>query len=1102
VNHSIIGYRKCLGILQICFFACLNAYGRTDPGLTFIENKNQWPAAVNFAVKIPGGDMFLQPGRFDYYFVDGQEIKEIHQRAHGEQNEANGKAAFDTNIQAHYLRVNFLGANPESMPMPVGVRSPYYNYFIGKDQNRWASKAKSYTGVYYADFYTGIDMKVYSSGSNLKYDYIVKPSADPSHIVVQYEGADAIFLKDGDLEIKTSLAELIERKPYAFQFKEGRRQEVKCEYVLDHNRLSFSFPDGYDACYELVIDPLLIFSTYSGSTADNWGSTATPGEHGNLYSSGVTNQMTLGGKFPSTTGAFQTKYGGIYDIGILKYDSSGEHLLYATYLGGSDSESPHSLVMNSNEELIVLGTTSSLDFPTTSNAIDRIFNGGQFVQHVVDYTNGSDIFVARISKDGATLLGSTYLGGSKNDGLNVRDEGLVRNYGDELRGDIITDASGNIYFSSVTSSSNFPVTKGSDTTFNGGSTDAILVKLNSDLSQIVWGTYLGGAHTDASHTLKLDHNGNIFLAGGTNSIDFPVTSGSYRHVLTGAEDGWIACVKSTGDSILHATFTGTTGYDQVYFLDLNDREEIYVYGQTDGNFPVSPGVYSNPGSGQFIQKFDYTLSTSLFSTVFGSGRHIPDISPTAFLVNKCNNLFMSGWGGVVNREEGFWNNDTRGMPLSSDAFQKTTSGSDFYFIVLADDASEFLYSTYLGGSQSRTHVDGGTCRFDKEGIVYHAVCSGCAAFNQTGHSTSDFPTTTGAWSRTNRSQNCNNAAFKLDLVMLKAGFKSNLATLGASSIKICHTDKIIFQNRSIGGESFEWDFGDGTHLTKTDTSSVTHLYQEPGKYIMKLKAIDLGTCTRADSVLVTIDVFEIQSMAQDNDALCLGTTYQLKAAGGVSYRWQSQDGSFTSSASDPLVEPQDTTVYYVAITESSGCVHQDTVQLAVIPGMILDFELKRITDCFSRPTIDVINHSKVQSTEHVFFDFGDGKTSDADEAEHSYDSDSIYHVKLVGTREFCVSEKTIDVPIFLIKVPNVITPGLAGNNDEFIIQYGAQPGSTPADYGVKVQLIVYNRWGNQVYASKDYQNDWSGEGLASGIYYYEVTIEGQDTCKDWLQIMK
>ena len=1081
---------------------------KTDPGLKFIQNKNQWPAAVDFSARIPGGRMYVQPGQFNYILVDEKKLEEIHERTHTKRNESDGKIDPAESINKHLLQVNFIGANPNAVPQPFGQLSTYYNYFTGTDTRRWASRANSYSGIFYANFYAGINLKIYSLNENLKYDYIVAPGADPAQIAVHYSGAEELYLDNGNLRIKTSLGEMIEKRPYAFQFVNGKKIEIACEYSLEGNTLSFCFPHGFDPCYELTIDPLLIFSTFSGSTADNWGSTATPGEKGNLYSAGVTNELNFGGKFPRTAGAFQTTYGGMYDIGILKYDSAGKQLLYATYLGGQQSESPHSLVMNASEELIVLGTTSSTDFPTTTDAISRTFSGGEPVSHVLNFNLGSDIFIARISKDGSQLLSSTYIGGSSNDGLNPQNSGLVRNYGDELRGDVITDAIGNIYVSSVTSSSDFPLTNGFDTGYNGGLTDAIVLKLNPSLTEIIWGTFLGGSGEDASHTLKLDHDGNVFLAGGTNSSNFPVTSGSYQTTLAGLEDGWIVKIQNDGQAILNATFTGTANYDQVYFLDLNQADEVYVYGQTNGNFPIHPTtVYKEINSGQFLQKFDNALSATLFSTVFGSHRGFPDISPTAFLVNDCNNIYMSGWGGLINSASGFWQSSTQGLRVSSDAIQETTSGSDFYFIVLTDDATEFLYGTYLGGQQSRTHVDGGTSRFDKGGIVYHAVCAGCDALNASGHSTSDFPTTSNAWSNLNRSQNCNNAAFKFDLSSLKARIQTNSVAMDMPGLStICWPDKIVFENKCIGGETFEWDFGDGTpHEFTTNKSPVTHQYAEEGKtYTVKLKAIDNGTCIGEDITQTTIHVFIRQTEIQDDNTICDGTGTTLTSVGSAFYDWTSDDGSFQSHDSQNVhaIEPKDTTIYYVTITEAGGCIRKDTVQINVIPAMKLDFKLNYVADCFSRPRINLINLSTLESKDKIFFDFGDGETSEGDDIEHAYANDGTYHVKIVGSREFCVFEKPLDASAYMIKVPNVITPGAEGSNDAFTIQYGDVKGVTPSDHNIKVSLLIYNRWGRLVYESNDYKYDWYAQGLAAGVYYYDLTIQGYTTCKSWLHVIK
>jgi hypothetical protein len=670
---------------------------------------------------------------------------------------------------------------------------------------------------------------------------------------------------------------------------------------------------------------------------------------------------------------------------------------------------------------------------------------------------------------------------------------------------------GNIYISSVTASTDFfPVTftAGYDLTYNGGGSDAILLKLKADLSQIIWGTYLGGNLVDASHTLKLDSQGNVFIAGGTASTNFPVIPGGYKTLHSGNVDGWIAKVDRTGTALLQTTFTGTAFFDQIYFIDVNADDEVYAYGQTAGGstFLITPAdVYRNPNSGQFIQKFNSTLSTPVFSTVFGSGSGIPDISPTAFLVNDCNNLYMAGWGGDVNIRNNFWNNNTVGMPVSADAIQKTSSGSDFYFIVLTDNATRFLYGTYLGGNDSKTHVDGGTSRFDKSGIVYHAVCSGCEAYNDTGHSTSDFPTTEGSWSRLNRSKNCNNAAFKFDLSSLRAVLQTNTPDLQSPGIKIvCLPDPLVLQNLSIGGEIFEWDMGDGTTLTLTDTAYFIHPYAAPGQYLVKLKAIDQGTCKSIDSTQTVINVYKAETEVQDDDALCEGDPYTLKSSGGAFYEWQSADNSFTSNLAQPQVSPRDTTEYYITITEANGCVRRDSVQLNVVPSMVPDFGIQRVGGCAGRAALQIVNLTdSVKTGDTMFFDWGDGSTTDQIEDTHNYEKDGIYRVKLTTTREFCVYEKAVDMPMFRVTLPNVITPGAQeGKNDILTVQYGEVEGVTPANYGFRVDLTLYNRWGRILLQQNDYQYDWSGSGLTAGIYYYEVTIEDHTTCKSWLHLMR
>jgi len=1065
------------------------------PNVKFVENKCQWPEEIQFAASVQNSFFAVHSGAFSYTFLDRNAAEEQHLQHH--QHGESGMIPNENRIiPGHRVTSTFIGANHHVHATPFGKFPEYYHYFIGNDRSAWSSNVSAFEGVLYQEFYQGIDLKIYSQGENLKYEFIVQAGADPARIAFEYSGADQVKLVDGDLVVKASQFSFIEKKPVVYQVINGSIIYIRGEYQLQDNQVRFCM-DEYDSCYPLIVDPILIFSTYSGSTADNWGSTATPGEHGTLYSAGVTNQLNFGGTFPATTGAFQTTYGGLYDVGILKYDSTGSQLLYAAYLGGSGVESPHSLVMNRDHELLVLGTTSSTDFPTSLQAFDKTYNGGTGEENVIQYEGGSDLFVARISASGSALLASTLLGGSKNDGLNPSASPLVANYGDELRGDIITDDDNNIYISTVTASADFPVINSFGLTFNNGLTDALIMKLNSDLSEILWAGFLGGDGADASHTIKFDLDGNLVVGGGTSSGNFSGTTGAYQTSGAGSVDGWIGKIKRDGSEILNLTLTGTSSFNQVYFIDIDKDGNIYAYGQTSGSFPTTPGVYKNTNSGQFLQKFNPSLSTLIFSTVFGSGIGIPNISPTAFLVNDCNNIYMSGWGGAINSALFFWNSSTSGMPTTTDAYQRTTSGSDFYFIVLSGDASQLLYATYLGGTQSKTHVDGGTSRFDKSGIVYHAVCAGCRALNASNSPTSDFPTTTGAWSRQNKSGNCNNAAFKFDLSLLKARIQTNSVTLKQPGLNsVCIPDKIVFQNKSTGGEYFQWDFGDGNNLETTDTVRIIHQYTTPGIYKVKLKAVDQGTCVGVDSTFTTIYVHLAAGFAGDDQTMCYGSGTTLLAGGGVSYVWFTTRATISTVAT-PLVNPEEDTPYFVTITDKNGCQKKDTVNVNVIPGIDLDFSYVKIYDCYGRPQLDVENRTK--SDISTFFDFGDGATSDLLTVNHEYEHDGTYPVKLIGNREGCVYEKRMDVPIYTLLVPNVFTPDEFPENNFFQILYGGRPVS---ESPLKVSLLVYNRWGGLVYKNNDYKNDWNASNVIAGTYYYDLIVENETACKGWVKVIK
>lgn len=1092
-------WAKKLIISTVFGFLFFAAKASGDPAIQLIENKGQWHNQVLYGADIPGGNMYLRKNGITYLFYDTEALHDRHigvkeQSSHlpdGVNSEGDNR---DDLLAMHVYNAEFIGAATKKVAggLPTGTR---YNYFYGNDPAGWVNKAKGYGKVIYQQLYPGIDMVTYSQGFNMKYDMIVKEGGDPADIRIRYTGLNELFLSGGSLHLKTSVNTVQEYKPVAYQMINGKRKYVACEYVLNGNILSYDFPLGYDPCFELVIDPILIFSTYSGSPADNWGNTATYGEHGKLYSGGTTNHFRGGnflGEFPATEGAYQTSWGGIWDVAILKYDSSGMQLEYATYLGGSESEVPLSMIMNSKEELVILGVTNSTDFPITTEAWQNSFAGGQSIHTIlgVDFDNGSDMFIAKLSKDGSQLTGSTYFGGSGNDGLNDSDGALTMNYGDEERGEVFIDDMDNIYISGSSGSSDLFTNTGIPSfrrNYGGGETDAVVAKFSPDVKKMIWGGYLGGILEDAGFALKVDDERNVYATGGTRSFDFPAVGAGYDLTHNGDIDGWVALIANAGNSIVATTFLGTSSYDQAYLLDLDANEDVYILGQTTGNYPVSPGVYNNPGAGQFIHKLSHDLSQSIFSTTFGTpGRMAPNISPTAFLVNDCDNMYVAGWGNnnAIFRQHHYLNLTTDGLPTTPDALRTTTEGQDFYLLVLDSDATSLLYATFFGGSQALVHVDGGTSRFDKRGIVYHSVCASCLG-------DSSFPTTEGAWSRTNNANGgCNNAAFKFDLASLRARLQTNSPTFDQPGItKVCMPDDIVFQNRSIGGERYEWDFGDGTSTTKTDTAYIVHNYKLPGSYKVTLKAIDPNTCIGEDITSVTVNVFQPYFTVSDDADICYGSAFQLKASGGTKYEWVSKDSTFISAEESPKVTPKDTTTYYVTITDFNGCSAQDTVVLNVVPEVAVNFDAVKIYDCFSRPPVKLTNTS--EEGDSFYWDLGDGNTSDQPELIYQYDQDGTYDIRLVGTRDFCAYEKRITMNVVTIKVPNVLTPSVEGHNDTFIIEAG-----TP------VNLKLFNRWGRLLYENKDYQNDWNGEGEAAGIYYYEATIQDETVCKGWVHLIK
>lgn len=1060
------------------------SFGRGNSGITFIENKGQWPKEVRFSAEIPGGRLFIEEQGLTYSFEDPSQ-------AHLKSHDSHLFKDAVEKLNYYALKVRFLNTDSKTSYIGKNPSSTLYNFFYGKDETKWASRAKGYDSVVIENLYEGADLVVYSEGNNLKYDFQLSPNTDANCIQMEYKGAKSILLNGETLSITTPYQTLTELIPASYAVCNGVGREIKSNYLLDGHTVSFDL-EHVEPEESVLIDPLLIFSTYSGSLADNWGNTATFDDEGNAYSGGMTNPVRGGtylGEFPATEGAYQEASGGGWDVAILKYDSTGHELLYATHLGGSGTEVPQSLIVNEKGELLILGVTGSSDFPVTSNAYDKTFNGG--TNHTliggVDFNAGSDLFVAKLSADGSQLLASTFIGGSSNDGRLPSNNPLSRNYGDESRGDINFDSQGNVLVSSRTSSSDFPIVNGFEETYAGGPTDAVVFKLKEDLSDVVWSTFMGGTDTDVALSIKIDSDDNVYVAGGTNSDDFPTTTDALNPAAMGEEDGWVAHIYQNGDSLLSSSYIGTPSYDQVFFMDLDANQDVYVAGQTTGAYPVTPGIFTSGQTGQFIHKLSADLTTSEFSTVINSsGMTNPAISLTAFLVNDCDNIYLSGWGSPSTAFSSLDNNftlNTQGLPISEDAYQKTSDGSSFYLMVLSGDASELLYATHLGDENSLVHVDGGTSRFDKNGIVYHSVCASCFG-------DSSFPTTEGAWSEVNGSTGCNNALFKFDLASLRARIQTNNIELTAPGlVGGCLPLEVVFENFSVGGEIYEWDFGDGSDRNTTTLDTIRHIYSDAGIYQVRLHAIDPNTCISEDFAYATISVSAPNFSVSEDKDICQGESVQLIALGGSEFTWYPPTSLSDAHAFNPMATPKDTTTYQVEIANSNGCNFTGTVIVNVVPAIKLDVHIEQTNLCHGSREISIINNS--ENITEAIWSLGDDSIVESNNANYEFLTDGEYIVSGRLLNQKCLEDISIPITIKKLTIPNVLTRNKDGKNDQLVITSAAP-----------VDLTIYTRWGTKVYEQENYLNDWEGEGLASGVYYYEVVLENNEVCTGWIHLLE
>jgi hypothetical protein len=742
-------------LIIIIIFHPFNAKSNSSNPIGFIENVGQWEGDFLYKYSAGTSTFFINKNG---HVISSVETKLIDKLRHPfEITKINNEK--NINIKYHSFMRYFLNANKFTTWIneePLDIKNKATINYISRNK---INSTIIYESIIQKNIYDGINLKYYFENDKVKYDLIIAPKVNPKQIKFKYEGTDKIEIKNESLFITTSLGEFREEKPYAYQIINNKLIEVSCSYNIIQNQIiSFKIGD-YNHDYELIIDPILFFGTFSGSTSDNWGMCATPGNDGSLFVAGI----SFGQTYPVTMGAYQSIFsGGDVDISISKYSSNGKQLLYSTYLGGISTDVPVSIISDKNGDLLIMGRTKSgSSFPH----LNRFGILGQY-----------DIFITRLSSDGKSLKGGILIGGSWEDGANLDynitsqaspvSSGLLNySYGDNNQGDIIIDNNEDVIVVSQSNSTDFPLKNSFQTSKSIGQ-DCVILKFSANLDSLKFSSFYGGDNSDAVFSVAINKKNEIIIGGNTLSNQLPGdTTNTLNSKKIGNIDGFITIISEKGSPI-KTSFIGTNSLDIIYRIHVDQNDFIYFSAITLGKWPIINANFFDLDAKQAIAKIDPSLSRFIYSTTFGRASSLPNIIPGTLFVDKTENVYVVGWGGSIicpsTNSNVTQTSGTSGMRVTSKSLQSTTDGNDFYFFVLEKDSKSQLYGSYFGQSGGiGDHLDGGKLRFDSSGTLYLAICS-CAGTSLCSIN-KPLPITNGAVFPSRSFNNCNSYAAKIKL---------------------------------------------------------------------------------------------------------------------------------------------------------------------------------------------------------------------------------------------------------------------------------------------------------------------------------------------------
>jgi hypothetical protein len=610
--------------------------------LYFIPNRGQTDAEALFFARTPGTTLWITKSGLVF-----DSVKPTSQDGAQPRPGMRGAAP---DVKRYVSSLLFVGANSNPEVRASEPSAHRVNYLAGVDPSSWRTDIPTSMAVVYENVYRNIDLKVYGREGRIEYDWLVRPGGEPREIRFRYMGVEGAEIEpDGDILIRTGAGEIRHAAPTSFQAIGGRRVPVEAAFrKIGENEYGFSMK-GYDPGYELVIDPVvLIYSTYLGGTDSDSGSAIALGADNSAYIVGT----TYSGNFPIKK-PFQAAPGGSQDIFVSKIAPNGKSLVYSTYLGGKGREWGNGIAVDGTGAAYVTGDTESSDFPM-KNAFQEALAGP------------SDLFVAKLSSAGNALVFSTYLGGSDFDscnGISVDGAGAVYITGttnspdfptknayrktrpggynafvaklapkgaslvystylggsaNDWGGGIAVDSAGAAYVSGQTLSTDFPVKNAYQAKLRGKS-DIFVAKLSASGKSLLYSTYLGGSGGESNYGIAVDGGKAAYVAGYTSSSDYPLQH-PLQSVLNGDYDACVTKLAASGKSLVYSTYLGGSSHDFAYAIAVDNSGQAVITGRTSStNFPLRY-AYQEVKRGKydaFVAKIESGGDSLAWSTYLG-----------------------------------------------------------------------------------------------------------------------------------------------------------------------------------------------------------------------------------------------------------------------------------------------------------------------------------------------------------------------------------------------------------------------------------------------------------------------------------------------------